>query len=613
MLVDLFSPDDAACAASRRYVDLAPDAAATLHVSASGTDANCSQTWGTRFDPSTTVDPTLAPTPHASVRTTSFISKVGGGTSIRLPLPQNAPALTGRVVRLSKVPPGSPLYADAQAGALNFTLVLGAALGARVIKWNGVWSGPSGMTLRPPSPLRWNGVYDGRGGDVGGETMPPSDCDNFWLYVDAAPRAEPAMPASGLVAIGGTNGGWSGDFFVPTVEVLAGDTWIPLDAELPTPRGGLTAAAYKGDVYALGGFTDGGETLALVEALNGTARWSPASPMLTARRYFCTVVFRCPDVVGRTEECLYAIGGGPDDLAAPEYDARALRRRPPSLFDSSRATFALIRFLRSVEVFDGGRWREDAPLTTPRMQHGAAVHGDRIYVAGGFSSFGGDALTSVESFDGTRWSALPTACVMPAAPRRGQVALASFGGRLLFAGAIDEATAVVDALTLDDAGLSCAWTRAPSLRVPRMNARLAVSDDRLFAVGGSNPPGNDTWLDETEALCPEPHAGASWQWEPGPSLEVGRTIEALAVNPAVASVRRGAPSTTTTRLVACVLGTIAIACVGGALGRYRRRHQGSDPGFNVLRDDGGAHAAGSAFELAASAECGDQEDVAVEI
>ena len=145
------------------------------------------------------------------------------------------------------------------------------------------------------------------------------------------------------------------------------------------------------------------------------------------------------------------------------------------------------------------------------MQHGAAVHGDRIYVAGGFSSLGGDALTSVESFDGTRWSALPTACAMPAAPRRGQVALASFGGRLLFAGAIDEATAVVDALTLDDAGLSCAWTRAPSLRVPRMNARLAVFDDRLFAVGGSNPPGNDTWLDETEALCPEPHAGASWR------------------------------------------------------------------------------------------------------
>ena len=145
VLVDLFSPDDAACDASRRYVDLAPDGL-TLQVSASGTDANCSQTWGRRFNATTTVDPTLAPTSNASVRTTSFISKV---------------------------PPGSPLYTDAQAGALDFTLVVGAALGARVIKWNG--------------------VYDGQGGDVGGETMPPSDCDNFWLYVDAAPRAEASL------------------------------------------------------------------------------------------------------------------------------------------------------------------------------------------------------------------------------------------------------------------------------------------------------------------------------------------------------------------------------------------------------------------------------------
>ena len=153
VLVDLFSPDDAACAASRRYVDLAPDAA-TLHVSASGTDANCSQTWGRRFNATTTVDPTLSPTPNASVRTTSFVSKV---------------------------PPDSPLYADAQAGALDFTLVVGAALGSRVIKWNG--------------------VYDGEGGDVGGETMPPSDCDNFWQYVDAAPRAEATL-ASGLGGAG---------------------------------------------------------------------------------------------------------------------------------------------------------------------------------------------------------------------------------------------------------------------------------------------------------------------------------------------------------------------------------------------------------------------------
>jgi len=62
----------------------------------------------------------------------------------------------------AQFPPGDPLYEDAQAGAFNFTLVLGNALGSKVTKWNG--------------------VYNGAGGDIGGTTMPPSDCDNFWLY-----------------------------------------------------------------------------------------------------------------------------------------------------------------------------------------------------------------------------------------------------------------------------------------------------------------------------------------------------------------------------------------------------------------------------------------------
>ena len=29
----------------------------------------------------------------------------------------------------------------------------------------------------------WNGVYDGQGGDINGEYAPPSECDNFWLYL----------------------------------------------------------------------------------------------------------------------------------------------------------------------------------------------------------------------------------------------------------------------------------------------------------------------------------------------------------------------------------------------------------------------------------------------
>ena len=130
-LSDMFSPDDI-CPQSMRYVEL-DESSGVLHVSASGTDDGCNSTWGWKFD--SDVDPTLAPTAVACNRTTSFISKI---------------------------PPTDPLYDDAQAGALDFTLVLGSAFGQTVLKWNG--------------------VYNGHGGDINGEIQPPSDCDNFWLY-----------------------------------------------------------------------------------------------------------------------------------------------------------------------------------------------------------------------------------------------------------------------------------------------------------------------------------------------------------------------------------------------------------------------------------------------
>ena len=63
----------------------------------------------------------------------------------------------------SKIPVDAPIYADVQAGALEFTLTLGTAFGQQVILWNG--------------------IYDGKGGSFGGNDVPASDCDNFWELV----------------------------------------------------------------------------------------------------------------------------------------------------------------------------------------------------------------------------------------------------------------------------------------------------------------------------------------------------------------------------------------------------------------------------------------------
>lgn len=133
-LHDLFSPDDK-CPHSLRYID-ARDS--QLEVSANGTGAGCSSSWGRRFHPASSVNPTIEELPRfrACHRGVSFLTKVS---------------------------PDDPLYPLAAAGALNFTLTLGRACGRKV--------------------LRWNGVYNGKGGEFPpGQQAPPSACDNFWLY-----------------------------------------------------------------------------------------------------------------------------------------------------------------------------------------------------------------------------------------------------------------------------------------------------------------------------------------------------------------------------------------------------------------------------------------------
>jgi diaminopropionate ammonia-lyase len=130
-LLDLFSPDDKN-PNSRRFIDLDADTG-ELQVSAD----TGKEKWGRRFNKETYVNPVLSATSKPHVRKTSF---------------------------LSKVPTFSPLYAQAKAGALDFTLVLGTVFGKKVIKWNG--------------------LYNGRGGKFDGKDVPPCDFDNFWEFLD---------------------------------------------------------------------------------------------------------------------------------------------------------------------------------------------------------------------------------------------------------------------------------------------------------------------------------------------------------------------------------------------------------------------------------------------
>jgi hypothetical protein len=216
---------------------------------------------------------------------------------------------------------------------------------------------------------------------------------------------------------------------------------------------------------------------------------------------------------------LYAIGGGPKNNSE-------------------------IALSRSVEVFDGTAWRvldRSMWLTTPRMQLGAAVHDGRIFVAGGVlpegappssadtcfdgepgSGIGQQVFRTIEVFNGERWQLLPN-CRMPPHPCRGQVALAALGPSLLFGGALQVSTSVVDSLTIDDAG-TCIWGRPTNWSTPRSDARMAAFADRVYAAGGAGTRPLPTWLASVESL----QGGQNERWGSIAPLPLGRTIPAVA-------------------------------------------------------------------------------------
>ena len=139
--VDMFSPDYKSKERlpwdmnpkSRRFIDLRDS---TLYVSG---DLGDGSKWGKRFD-SKAEGPIFLETSEPSKRLTNFICNV---------------------------PPDAPVYADAKAGALQFTVTLGRIGDTKVI--------------------RWSSLYNGKGGRFGGFKCPKGDCDNFMVQVDENP------------------------------------------------------------------------------------------------------------------------------------------------------------------------------------------------------------------------------------------------------------------------------------------------------------------------------------------------------------------------------------------------------------------------------------------
>jgi len=210
-------------------------------------------------------------------------------------------------------------------------------------------------------------------------------------------------------------------------------------------------AAYKGDIYVVGGFTDqledGEPTNAAWRYRTATRRWEAIAPMPTARGGHGVAV------VG---DRLYVIGGR-------SFGAR----------------------LSSVEVYDlrAGTWTVGPPLPTPRDHVGVGVYRGQVYAAGGRQDKD-YSLGVFERYDPRRdsWTRLPDI------PRHvSSIELVDVGGRLVAAGGGDARSdpAWVSGQTWAYDPSSRRWSQLAPMPQPKHGYAAAAAGGRLYVFGGS--------------------------------------------------------------------------------------------------------------------------------
>jgi Kelch motif/Galactose oxidase, central domain len=243
------------------------------------------------------------------------------------------------------------------------------------------------------------------------------------------------------------------------------------EPETPVLRDGPTGAVIGSYAYLVGGiadFDDDGTTadsLPTVERFDfRTGRYEELPPLPRELNHV-TVAAAGGDV--------YALGGLGDDLQAVEATGESWR-------------------------YDEGerRWVPIAPMPTPRGAAGAAVIGNRIYVAGGAADR--RSLGTLEAYDlkTGRWSTLE-----PMSVERDHHGVEALDGKLHAVGGRPvQGSPLADHEVYDPATDS--WERLPDIPEPTSGFGLVAHDGRLIAAGGEDLP--------RRVL-----SGSVWAYDPG--------------------------------------------------------------------------------------------------
>jgi hypothetical protein len=138
------------------------------------------------------------------------------------------------------------------------------------------------------------------------------------------------------------------------------------------------------------------------------------------------------------------------------------------------------------DLFDvaRGTWSRGPTLPHHYDHSSLAELGGRLYLVGGYTSGLSNPTNEVFSLGPSEnaWVAEP---VMGA--RRGALATAAAGGKLVAVGGVDENDNVLTSTEIFTPGAG--WSAGPSLSIPREHLAAATAGDKVYAIAGRNGNG----------------------------------------------------------------------------------------------------------------------------
>jgi N-acetylneuraminic acid mutarotase len=276
---------------------------------------------------------------------------------------------------------------------------------------------------------------------------------------------------------------------------------------MPTARQEIYPTVHDGRIYIAGGFAGNGSTSNVLEIFDPTTNsWSTGPDLPEPRHHIGLVTL---------DGTIYGIGGFMPDAT--------------TIWGVRGEVFRL--------DISGGSWLPGTSMLTPRGEHVAAAHGEKIFVMGGRNDQLVDTNLNEEYDPATdRWTqraSMPTArnsaagavidsliyivggrittsgsitnmtaneayspttdtwhrrADMPSA--RGGLAAAAWNGKLyLFGGELFAGGGTVFATPLEYDPATDRWRELPPMKTPRHGTEAVVVGDTVFVIGGANRAG----------------------------------------------------------------------------------------------------------------------------